>query len=390
MPPTMTDVRTATPWPRAREVARDLPRVLEPVPSSPGAAVERVLAQPVTARSDLPGFDTSSMDGWAVSGDGPWPVVGEVLAGSAPPTVAPGSAVVIATGAAVPESCDEIVRREAGQVQNGVLYAERVGSGHDIRPRGEECRAGDVLVAAGAVVTPAVAGLVAAAGVDEVLVVAQPRVHLLLLGDELLDAGIPTAGRVRDSLGPQLPGWVARLGGRVTGVTRVPDTVAALVAALEDSRDCDVVMTTGGTAAGPVDCLHRALAEVGAGLVVDSVAVRPGHPMMLADWDGLPVLGLPGNPQSAVVALMSLGEPLLSRMRGLGGSLLIPITLTAALAAPQTEHRLVLGRVDDGRFTAVSHLGSAMLRGLAAAQGFAVLPPGGAEAGALVDWLPLP
>lgn len=386
----MTDSRAAVSWHRARELARGSATTLPPAELPLGRAVERVLAHPVSARVDLPGFDTSSMDGWAVSGDGPWPVVGEVLAGGEPPTVSIGDAVVIATGAAVPAACDEVIRRESGVVRDGVLHADRVAAGHDIRPRGEECRVGDELAAAGALVTPAVAGLLSAAGVDDVLVAAEPRVNLLLLGDELLDEGIPPVGRVRDSLGPQLPGWVARLGGCVTSVTRVPDTVDALVAALEAARDCDVVMTTGGTAAGPVDCLHRALAEVGADLLVDSVAVRPGHPMMLADWNGLPVLGLPGNPQSAVVALMSLGQPLLDQMRGVAERPPDTVFLTEQLAAPAAENRLVLGNVEGEQFTATSHLGSAMLRGLAAAAGFAVLPPGGAAAGARVAWLPLP
>lgn len=352
--------------------------------------MESVLSAAVLARCDLPGFDTASMDGWAVAGDGPWTVVGEVLAGMVPPGVEPGQAVVIATGAAVPGGADEVIRRELGEVREGLLYADRNSRGHDIRPRGEECREGELLVAGGSTVTPAVAGLLSAAGVDHVSVTAVPRVGMLLLGDELLDEGLPAVGQVRDSLGPQIPGWVARLGGHVVSVARVPDTVTDLATAFASVRDCDLVVTTGGTAAGPVDCLHAALAQIGARLVVDSVAVRPGHPMLLADWSGVPVLGLPGNPQSAVVALLSLGEPLLRSLRGLPVHELGAVTLTHDLAAPVAEHRLVLGTVAVGRFTAVSHLGSAMLRGLAAAEGFAVIPPGGAAADSQVSWLPLP
>lgn len=383
----MTD---APEWPRARRAARDLVAPLPDVRVPVSQAVERVLAEPVAALCDLPGFATSSMDGWAVCGPGPWQVVGEVLAGAAPPEVAAGRAVVIATGAAVPASCDEVIRSESGEVRDGVLTADRVGPGHHIRPRGEECRAGDVLADAGSRVTPAVAGLLAAAGCDTVRVRAVPRVAVLLLGDELLDVGIPGIGQVRDSLGPQLPGWCERLGASVVRVTRVPDTVADLVAALRDAADCDVIMTTGGTAAGPVDCLHAALAEVGADLVVDSVAVRPGHPMLLAVWGTTPVVGLPGNPQSAIVALLTLGEPVLRGLQDRPDPSLRVVTVTDDLAAPPAEHRLVLGTVSGGRFTAASHLGSAMLRGLAAADGFAVVPPGGAAATAEVPWLPLP
>ena len=371
----------------ARSVAQRLPSEQVPLP----AAVGRTLADPVIARCDLPGFDTSAMDGWAVAGPGPWQIVAEILAGGAPGrTLNAGEAAAIATGAAVPRGADEVIRSEDGTVAADVLAARRVEPGHHIRPQGEECRIGEELAVAGSVVTPAVAGLLAAAGTDDVAVVREPRIHLLLLGDELLDHGIPAVGQVRDSLGPQLPGWLVRLGGSVSGITRVADTVPALVAALTQVTDADVIVTTGGTAAGPVDCLHPALAQVGASLVVDSVAVRPGHPMLLALWQATPVLGLPGNPQSAVVALVTLGAPLLRAMLGRPESGFPEVILDTGLSAPARENRLVLGTVADGRFTAASHLGSAMLRGLAAAQGFAVLPHGGAAAGTAVRWLPLP
>ncbi len=381
----------ATAWDDARLTARSaavpIPAVDVPITD----AVGRTLAAAAEALCDLPGFDTSAMDGWAVAGTGPWRVIGQVLAGASPTvSLAPGEAAAIATGAAVPAGADEVIRSEDGTVVDELLTAQRVAPGHHIRPRGEECRTGEELAAVGTVVGPGTAGMLAAAGNDTVSVVEVPRVHLLLLGDELLDHGVPGVGQVRDSLGPQLPAWVARLGGVVSGVTRVADTVPDVVAALTDVTDSDVIVTTGGTAAGPVDCLHAALAQLGASLVIDSVAVRPGHPMVLASWQGTPVLGLPGNPQSAVVGLITLGAPLLRALLGRPEPGFAEVVLDTGLAAPAKENRLVLGTVADGRFTAASHLGSAMLRGLAAAQGFAVLPPGGAAAGTAVRWLPLP
>ncbi|KOG87017.1 molybdopterin biosynthesis protein, partial [Streptomyces varsoviensis] len=110
----------------------------------------------------------------------------------------------------------------------------------------------------------------------------RPTVELLVLGDELLDSGPPHDGRVRDALGPLLPPWLRDRGARVTERRRVSDDFGLLRAALRDSA-ADVVVTTGSTAAGPVDFLHEALAEAGARLLVDSVAVRPGHPMLLAE-----------------------------------------------------------------------------------------------------------
>ncbi len=129
-----------------------------------------MLAEPVVALTDLPAFDTSSMDGWAVCGEGPWTVVGEVLAGHAPELdLAPGQCCVIATGAAVPAGATAIVRRENGLFDGSRVAADHV-AGADIRPAGEECRAGDVLAAEGTEVGPALIGLFAAAGVDEVRV----------------------------------------------------------------------------------------------------------------------------------------------------------------------------------------------------------------------------
>ena len=351
-----------------------------------------MLAEPVSALADLPGFDTSAMDGWAICGPGPWQIVGAVLAGTAPDRdLRHGEAVVIATGAAVPVGTTSVIRSEDGAVVDGVLGALPVNPGNHIRPHGEECRAGEPVASAGEVVTPALAGFLAAAGLDAVSVRAVPRAALLLLGDELLDSGIPAVGQVRDSLGPQLPGWLNRLGARVDTVVRVPDTVPDLIAALQAATGVDLIITTGGTAAGPVDCLHSALSGVGAQLLVDSVAVRPGHPMVLADLGGTPVLGLPGNPQSAVVGLMSLGVPVLRSLLGLPDP--EPQHRSPELqdlSAPLRENRLVLGNAPERRFTAADHLGSAMLRGLAASTGFAVLPPGGASAGETVEWLPLP
>jgi molybdopterin molybdotransferase len=152
----------------------------------------------------------------------------------------------------------------------------------------------------------------------------------------------------------------------------------------------DIVMTTGGTAAGPVDHLHTAVGRLGGEFLVDSVAVRPGHPMALARIGATWLLALPGNPQSAIVALLSLGQPLIGALLGRPSLDLPLVELGEAATAPDGEHRLLAARLIGGRALPVRHLGSAMLRGLAAADGFAVLPPGGAADGDRVEWLGLP
>lgn len=377
-------------WHAARRIAGSAP-VLPAETVSLVEAEGRTLAAPQSARTDLPAFDTAAMDGWAVAGEGPWEISGEVLAGSAPEvSLTPGRACVIATGAAVPTGATAVIKREDGSVSEAVLTAPYVQGSH-IRPAGEECRSGEVLLGSGTTLSPAMIGLLAAAGIDEVEVRRAPRVAVLLFGDELVETGVAQVGQVRDALGPQLPAWVRRMGGVVLEVRRVQDTLDAHVSALRDaSADADVVMTTGGTAAGPVDHLHAAVSEIGGRFVVDSVAVRPGHPMALAQVEQVWLLALPGNPQSAIVSLLSLGQPLFDALLGRSPRDLPQVTLAEGATAPEHEHRLLACELSGVTATPAQHLGSAMLRGLAVADGFAVLPPGGADGGDIVGWLALP
>jgi molybdopterin molybdotransferase len=214
---------------------------------------------------------------------------------------------------------------------------------------------------------------------------------VLVLGDEILDHGTPAAGRVRDALGPQIPAWLERLGVDSVGVTRVPDTLDDHLDALDAAADVDLVVTTGGTAAGPADHVHRAIAARSGALVVDSVSVRPGHPMLLATLPGRRwLVGLPGNPQAAVAALLTLGGPLVAALLGrplpgLGAAL-----CTTALSAPPHATRLVLAALGPDGADPTTHHGSGMLRGLAVADGYLVVPPGGSQARQPLRWLPLP
>src|SRR2546430_2094974 len=198
---------------------------------------------------------------------------------------------------------------------------------------------------------------------------------------ELLTEGLPGDGRVRDSLGPSVPACLRRLGadaGQARGPVEdtLPAHVAALRAALDDGAD--IVCTTGGTMHGPVDHLHPALHELGAEYMVNTVEVRPGFPMLLASVASprggrALVAGLPGNPQSAIVALVSLVAPALAGLSGRPLPELRRIRLTEKIPGRGRYTHLAL--VDrDGR--PVSHVGSSMLRGLAGAVGFAVIPPG--------------
>lgn len=407
-PPAPVSPTPDLPWDRARAVAaragRGGPLAVVRLPLD--RALGHVLAEPLAALTDLPSFDTSAMDGWAVAGPGPWTYEEGVslLAGvGESPTAArlpDGTAVRIATGARTPADTTAVIRSEHAQVDEArALVSTRrpVVTGQDIRPRGQECRSGDRLVPAGTVVTPAVLGLAAAAGYDALPAVPRPRVDVLVLGDELLAAGLPHDGLIRDALGPMLGPWLRALGAEVSGPRRLGDDAEALREALTSS-DADLIVTTGGTASGPVDHVHPVLAALGAELLVDGVAVRPGHPMLLARLspDGPHLVGLPGNPLAAVSGLLTLAEPLLAGLAGRPAQDAYRALVHADVPGHPHDTRLVPVVHRAGRAGGRDHVaplrynGPAMLRGIAAADGLAVVPAGGVRSGTEVEILDLP
>ncbi|MDP1711080.1 MAG: molybdopterin molybdotransferase MoeA [Candidatus Nanopelagicaceae bacterium] len=382
-------------WDEAREKAALVASVLHSEKVALTQSLNRTLTRDCVALVDLPTYTTSSMDGWAVRGEGPWKIIGDVKAGALfPNELAEGTAVRIATGAVIPKGTFGVIRWErAESVDNYVSGV--VTRDLDIRPAGEECPQGQVLVSGGTKLSPAHIGLLAASGYDEIEVTAKPKIALLLLGDELQLSGIPHGGRVRDSLGPQLPGWLERLGAEVISHEYVTDDLEKVIKAIDfASQHADLVITTGGTADGPRDHIHAALGALNGTFVVDRVRSRPGHPMLLAtltpDQRTVPLLGLPGNPQSAIVGLMTLGVPVIRNLLGGCDSPLEQVKTTSEISAPADFTRLVLGNLRDGHFEIGEHLGSAMLRGLALSTGFAVADSGPTPIGGSVRWLPLP
>jgi molybdopterin molybdotransferase len=395
-------VGTATPWDEARRLVHAAGWGAAAAPARvPLADTDGlVLAEPLRARTDLPAFPTSSVDGWAARGPAPWRVVGRVLAGGTPPPLTEdGTAVEIATGAMVPAGTTSVVRVEESRRTEAGLVTGEARAVPDWRAAGEEAAAGEELLPGGTPVTPAVIGFAASCGYDELAVRAAPRAALAVFGDELLTAGPPGAGRVRDALGPAVPGWLRRLGAAPVGLTGpVEDTLDAHVEAIRAALStAELVCTTGGTMHGPVDHLHPALRLLGAEYVVNTVGVRPGFPMLLARvrHDGAErfVAGLPGNPQSAVVALMSLVAPLIAGLLGRPLPALPAVRLGGRVPGRGNQTHLALVRVDpmDGTAVPLRHVGSAMLRGLAGADGFAVIRPGTTgEPGTRVPYVPLP
>ncbi|MFD1273444.1 molybdopterin molybdotransferase MoeA [Streptomyces kaempferi] len=400
----------ATPWPGARTTAERAARALPrraPVSVPLDAALGLVTAAPLTALTDLPSFDTSAMDGWAVAGPGPWDVREEgVLAGHAKPEhLTDGEAVRIATGARVPRDATAVLRSEHGRIDDkGRLHATLPGDlgsgrpggtpsvvhGQDIRPRGQECRSGDQLLPTGALVTPAVLGLAAAAGYDTLAVIPRARVEVLVLGDELLTKGLPQEGLIRDALGPMLPPWLRALGADVVAVRRLGDDAKALHKAITGSG-ADLIVTTGGTAAGPLDHVHPTLSRLGAPLLVDGVKVRPGHPMLLARTkENQHLVGLPGNPLAAISGLLTLAEPLLRILAGRVAPEPYTLPVRDGVHGHPYDTRLIPVTLHGDQAVPLRYNGPAMLRGIAAADALAVVPPGGARPGQELELLDLP
>ena len=371
---------TSLAWDAARERAHAAGQPL-PAQSVPlASAVGTVLAAPVVAPADVPPVDRSAMDGYAVCGSAPWTIVGRIdVAGVPSVHLRDGEACAVVTGTAVPPGTTAVLPDEDA-VLDGRLLAGALRPGAHVRRAGEECSAGEELLPAGVIVRPAVLGLVATLGLDRLPVRPRPRVAAIVTGNELVTEGAPGPGRVRDAIGPMLPGLLARAGADAMPDVRLPDSRALLLEALADA-DVDVVLVSGSSSAGPADHLRPALAALDAELLVDGVSCRPGHPQALAQLpDGRLVVGLPGNPFAALVAFLTLALPAITGLRGEPLPALVAAPVPGGLPRHAMSTRLVPVLVGPQGAVPVGHAGSAMLRGAAVADALAVIDPGPAAA----------
>lgn len=388
-------------WHEARKLAHQAGNMTSTISLKLEQAGGFVLATDIVALGDMPPFAASRIDGWAVSGPGPWTRVGDALAGHEfVSQLNPGECVHIATGAVMPEGATAALKDEESSVAEQTVSAVAGAAGildsegalpffHDVRPSGYEAKSGDVLIPKGTKLTPAIIGVAAAGGHDEVTVFKKLVVDVLIFGDELLTDGPSREGKVRDSLGPQLPFWISHIGAELNEVRHIADTLPDHFAAITNSK-ADLIITTGGTAAGPVDHLHNAIVDAGGEFIIDAVLVRPGYHQLMARIGKQFLIGLPGNPQSAVIGLLSLATSLIAGSTGNALPQLQERVLVTGLKGPAREVRLVLCSESGNSVTPLEHLDSSMLRGFVKADGYAVLPAGGAESGQIVQWLDLP
>ena len=290
-------------------------------------AAGRVTADPATARVDLPPFDSSAMDGFALrAGDTPGrlPVVARISAGRpAERALAPGEAMGIATGGAVPEGADAVIPLEyVVDHDNEIEIAEAVRRGENVRPRGGDVRRGDVLVPAGERLGPAQLGALAAGGIADISCSRRPRVAVLSTGTELRHPGEDLRpGEIYEANGVILAAQLRTAGADPEELEPVRDDEEAHRQALEAGLGADVLVTSGGVSVGPHDLVRSVGRELGVEEVLWGVAVKPGKPLWFGVRDRTLVFGLPGNPVStlvcfelfvrpAVLALQSVADPL--------------------------------------------------------------------------------
>lgn len=350
----------------------------------------RILAHDVHAQSDMPPFAASRVDGWAVSGDGPWRIIGDLTAGHTfVGELQSGECIHIATGAPIPAGTTSVLRDEASsQVEMVVSANEAFGQGNDIRPQGIEAHEGELLISAGTVLAPSLIGLCAAAGYAALGVRKQIGVTVFILGDELVHEGTSGEGKVRDALGPQIPLWIENLGAVCEDVMFIPDTQDALELAIR-SCESELVITTGSTAAGPEDHLHHSIESLGGLIDVDAVLMRPGYHTLFGTIGSQVILGLPGNPQSAIIGLLTMGRAILDGAYQMSESQIPQRRSAVDISAPVKEVRIALCSESVDGVSPVEHVDSSMLRGFVAAHGFAVIPAGGISAKLQVDWISL-
>jgi molybdopterin molybdotransferase len=370
------------------------------------AAAGRVAAAPAVSAVDLPPFDRSAMDGYAVRAADTAPGVALRLAGGvaagevASSALEPGTATRVSTGAAIPPGADAVLQSELAAEQDGHVTPERaLAPGTHVRYRGEDLRAGAELAAAGSVLTLPRVSALASAGVGEVSVHRRPELHLVVTGSELLPLGAPPEpGRIHESNGLMVRLLAGRAGASVVDHGVIGDEREATRAAVAAGLEGDVLVVSGGVSVGPHDHVKSAFGDCGVEEVFWRVRIKPGKPLWFGRAGDTLVFGLPGNPLSTIVCFCVFIEPALRRLAGERDARprLEAGRLTATARASDGRTTFLTSRLCPGadgvlEATPTERQGSHMTGALGESDGFAVAPEEAGElpAGAPVDVLRL-
>ena len=384
------------------EFEEALARVLAATPAptiesvSLNDAPGRVLAEPIRSPIDLPVFDNSSMDGYAVratdlaSAKPASPVglrlAGKVAAGQVfPGEITAGTCVRLFTGSPLPPGADAVVMQEDTRVDSNapgeVLILTQAQPGENVRPRGEDVKHGSPLAQAGEVLSAGRIGVLAAAGLAHVNVGRQPVVGLLATGSELTEPGRPLEpGRIYESNRTALAALAGRAGAIPRTLPLVADVLEGTSLALKDAfTQCDAVVSSGGVSVGEMDFLKRAFEQIGGSLEFWKVAIKPGRPFVFGRLGGRLLFGLPGNPVSALVTFLLLVRPALLRWQGATDVSLPahPGVLAEPLVNPGERRHFMRVNVDSaGKVHSTGIQASHVLSSMAAANGLVDVPAG--------------
>jgi molybdopterin molybdotransferase len=353
-------------------------------------AVGRVTAEEVRSLRDVPGYPNSAMDGYAVrhvdvrQAPVRLRVVGTSAAGDdSIPTVGPGDAAKIMTGAAIPAGADTVVRVEDTRLDGeAVIIQSGQAKASNIRLPGEDLRAGQLVLTRGRLLSPAAIGLAASVGRTLLLVHRRPRVAILSTGNELVEADQPVeTGRVVNSNAYTLAAAVTEAGGVPIALPIARDTPGEIREAFQEASRADAILSTGGVSVGEFDFVKAAMDEVGVQRLFSGVAQKPGKPLTFGMLGTRPYFGLPGNPVSSLVCFYLYARPALRRMMGLRAAHLPTVMATLGHDAKKvtglTEFiRCRLEPTSDGMVaTSTGSQSSAVLSSMAQGQGLIIGAP---------------
>lgn len=362
------------------------------------AAEGRVLATALVAGLDLPPWPNSAMDGYALHHadwqGAPLMVSQRIQAGQAPAPLEPGTCARIFTGAPLPAGADCVEMQENADVQpdQRVCFTEPLSAGLNVRPQGQETRAGETVLDAGTRLGPVELGLAASLGCAALSVVRKVRVAVLSTGDELVEPGLPLGpGQIYNSNRRLLVSWLQRLGCEVKDAGILPDDLALTRERLGQLKDVDLILSTGGVSVGEADYLGIALREEGE-LSLWKLAIKPGKPLTFGHFRGVPVIGLPGNPASTLVTFGLLTRPYLLRRQGVQDVTPLQFSVPAGFDWPKPGNRreYLRARMEQGQALIYKNQSSGVLRSAAWAEGLVEVREGTAPGkGDSVQFIPL-
>ena len=358
----------------------------------------RVLAEPLIAALDLPPWANSAMDGYALrladcSGQA-LPISQRIQAGTAPTPLEHGTCARIFTGAPLPEGADTVEMQENVELDEAgrVHFREPLKVGQNVRAQGQETRSGECVLPAGTRLGPIELGLAASLGAARLSVRRRLRVAVLSTGDELVEPGQALGpGQIYNSNRRLLIAWLQRLGCSVVDAGILPDDLQRTREALGALGEVDLILSTGGVSVGEADFLGIALREAGE-LALWKLAIKPGKPLTFGHYQGVPVIGLPGNPASTLVTFGLLARPYMLRRLGVQRVEPLGFAVPAGFtwAKPGMRREYLRARLEHGRVVPYANQSSGVLRSAAWAEGLAEVMEGSTLAeGDMLRFIPL-